>query len=227
MIQQNIYSPDQGTQKNPGNSAFVSKLDPALKQLGSSMKQRSETRKGASRPIALSSKVTSHFGTWNVRTMFQGGKSTTIANEMSNYKLTILGVSETRWTQSGQIRLLSGHTVIYSGHQAEDAPHTEGVAVFMDKEAHKAMISWEPVSPRIITAKFRTSSKNIDLFVVQCYAPTNDADDATKQDFYNLLQAVLDTTKQKDLVILMGDFNAKVGEDNKRYETIMGQQGLG
>jgi len=29
MIQQNIYSPDQGTQKNPGNSAFVSKLDPS------------------------------------------------------------------------------------------------------------------------------------------------------------------------------------------------------
>ena len=55
----------------------------------------------------------------------------------------------------------------------------------------------------------------MDLFVVQCYAPTNDADDATKQDFYNLLQAVLDTAKQKDLVILMGDFNAKVGEDNK------------
>ena len=43
--------------RNPGNSAFVSKLDPALKQLGSSMKQRSETRKGASRPIALSSKT--------------------------------------------------------------------------------------------------------------------------------------------------------------------------
>ena len=42
MIQQNIYSPDQGTQKNPGNSAFVSKLDPALKQLGSSMKHRSK-----------------------------------------------------------------------------------------------------------------------------------------------------------------------------------------
>ena len=32
--------------------------------------------------------------------------------------------------------------------------------------------------------------------------------------------------KQKDLFILMGDFNAKVGEDNKGYETIMGQQGL-
>ena len=61
-------------------------------------------------------------------------------------------------------------------------------------------------------------------YVVQCYAPTNDADDATKQDFYNLLQAVLDTAKQKDLVFLMGDFNAKVGEDNKGYETIMGQQ---
>ena len=48
MIQQNIYSPDQGIQKNPGNSTFVSKLDPALKQLGSSMKQQSETRKGTS-----------------------------------------------------------------------------------------------------------------------------------------------------------------------------------
>jgi len=114
----------------------------------------------------------------------------------------------TRWTQSGQVRFLSGHTIIYSCHQAEDAPHTEGMAVFMDKEAHKALISWEPVSPRIITAKFRTSSKNIDLFVVQCYATTKDADDATRQDFYNLLQAVLDRAKQKDILmgdILMGD----------------------
>jgi len=64
MIQQNIYSPNQGTQKNPGNSAFVSKLDPALKQLGSSMKQQSETRKEASRPIALASQ--SHLTLWNV-----------------------------------------------------------------------------------------------------------------------------------------------------------------
>ena len=94
-------------------------------------------------------------------------------------------------------------------------------------EAHAALIGWEPVSSRIITGKFTTKKKDITLNIIQCYAPTNDADEEKKDDFYQQLQAVLDRRGAKDITILKGDFNAKIGMDNTGYEDIMGTHGLG
>ena len=62
---------------------------------------------------------------------------------------------------------------------------------------------------------------------MQCYAPTNTADIKDKEDFYEQIQAVLDNTHQRDLKILMGDLNAKVGTDNTNRDLIMGRHGIG
>lgn len=43
----------------------------------------------------------------------EAGKVAQIAIEMRNCKLTLLGLCETRWTQSGQQRLLTGESVSY------------------------------------------------------------------------------------------------------------------
>ena len=106
---------------------------------------------------------------------------------MKNYKIGVLGLSETKWLQSGQLRLSSGEQLLYSGHTEEGAPHTEGVALMLAPEAHAALIGWEPVSSRIITAKFTTKKKGIRLNIIQCYAPINDAEEEKKDDFYQQL----------------------------------------
>ena len=94
-------------------------------------------------------------------------------------------------------------------------------------EAHGALIGWEPVNSRIITAKFTTKKKDIRLNIIQCYSPTNDAEEEKKDDFYQLRQAVLDRRGANDITILTGDFNTKIEMDNTGYEGITGTHGLG
>ena len=117
--------------------------------------------------------------------------------------------------------------MLYSRHIEDGAPHTDGVALMLAPEAHAALIGWEPVNSCIITAKLTIKNKDIKLNTIQCYAPTNDGEEEKKYYFYQQLQAVLDKRRAKDITILMGDFNAKIGMDNSGYEDIMGIHGLG
>ena len=96
-----------------------------------------ESRKEATSPMPfLSSKEfqKSERGTDNIRTMYEANKTAQIAKKRA-YKISILGLRETRWTKSGQSRLNTGDTVLYSGHEEENAPHTEGGALKMSHQA--------------------------------------------------------------------------------------------
>ena len=66
----------------------------------------------ATRPTPLLSTRSINIGTWNVRTTFETGKTAQVAAEMKNYNLTLIEISETRWIQSGQRRLLSGEMLL-------------------------------------------------------------------------------------------------------------------
>lgn len=59
------------------------------------------------------------------------------------------------------------------------------------------------------------------------YAPTNDAEEEKKDDFYDQLQSVLERQRAKDIIVRMGDFSAKIGADKTGHEDIMGVHGLG
>ncbi|VDP33190.1 unnamed protein product [Schistosoma margrebowiei] len=146
---------------------------------------------------------------------------------MRRYNLEVLGISETHWTQVGQQRLTSGELLLYSGHEEENAPHTQGVALMLSKQAQNALIGWESHGPRIIKALFKTKKEGITMNNIQCYAPTNDYNEDAKDQFYNRLQSIVGKCQTKNLTILMGDFNAKVGTDNTGYEDIMRRHGLG
>lgn len=44
------------------------------------------------------------------------------------------------------------------------------------------------------------------------YAPTNDVEDKVKETFYDQLQKALDAVPRHNMLLVMGDWNAKVGE---------------
>ncbi|KAK2140552.1 hypothetical protein NP493_5722g00002 [Ridgeia piscesae] len=158
--------------------------------------------------------------------MFEANKAAQIARERRAYNITVLGYVK-RGGHSGASQTEYGRNDSVLGAEEEDAHHTEGVAFMLSHEAQNALISWEAVGPRIIYASFKTKKENIKLNIIQCYAPTNDKDEETKEDFYNKLQTLCDKLKEKDMTILMGNLNAKIGSDNSGYEEVMGRQGLG
>ena len=111
--------------------------------------------------------------------MYEAGKSFQIAKEMNRYKLHILGISETHWTQSGRKYLQSGELLLFSGRK--DSKHSEGVGLMISKQVQKALRGWQPHGERIIEASFTTKNRNINLNIIQIYSPTNEAPNEEKK----------------------------------------------
>jgi endonuclease/exonuclease/phosphatase family metal-dependent hydrolase len=163
-------------------------------------------------------------GFWNVRTMWEAGKLVQIEAEMITYKTAVLRISEARWNSFGEMKTANVNTLIYSRREDEYEDHKEGVALLLNKESRKSLLEWKPVSERIIIARMKTKLRPVTL--IQCYAPTEMANNEGKDKFYGQMQTVLRSIKKQDIIIIMGDLNAQLGNENEGADMIMGKYGL-
>ena len=62
---------------------------------------------------------------------------------------------------------------------------------------------------RMISVRFQ--GKPFNITVIQVYAPTRNTEEPEFQQFYEDLQDLLELTPQKDVLFIIGDWNAKVG----------------
>ena len=67
--------------------------------------------------------------------------------------------------------------------------------------------------------------KPFNITVIQVYAPTSNAEEAEVERFCEDLQDLLELTPKKDVLFIIGDWNAKIG--NQETPGITGKFGLG
>ena len=67
--------------------------------------------------------------------------------------------------------------------------------------------------------------KPFNITVIQVYAPTSNAEEAEVERFFENLQNLLELTPKKDVLFIIGDWNAKVG--SQETPGVTGKFGLG
>ena len=67
--------------------------------------------------------------------------------------------------------------------------------------------------------------KSFNITVIQVYAPTSNAEEAEVERFYEDLQDLLELTPKKDVLFIIGDWNAKV--ESQKIPGVTGKFGLG
>ncbi|XP_072022999.1 craniofacial development protein 2-like [Amphiura filiformis] len=115
------------------------------------------------------------------------------------------------------------YTILLAGRK--DGIGREGVGFLISQPLLECLVSYESVSSRIITAKFKM--KDGILNIINVYAPTTTHSDEESDEFYDGLQHLLQKVNKKEKLILMGDFNAKIGSDSKTWTPAMGKYGIG
>src|SRR6478609_874686 len=145
------------------------------------------------------------------------GKLKNVKQEIPRNRLNIMGVSEIRWKDGGDF-VSDGYRVMYAG-----GPTCQRVAVIAEAKVAERVTEIDRLGDRIMVVKVKADP--VDMVIVQAYLPTADYEEEEVEKLYDQLEEILGKQKGTDNVIVMGDFNAVVGESKE--DRVVGKFGLG
>ena len=93
----------------------------------------------------------------------------------------------------------------------------------VNKRVRKAVLGCNLKNDRMISVRFQ--GKPFSITVIQVYTPTSNTEEAEVERFYEDLQDLLELTPKKDVLFIIGDWNAKVG--SQETPGVTGKFGLG
>ena len=97
----------------------------------------------------------------------------------------------------------------YIYNSAQESLRRDGVAIMINKRVQNAVLGCNLKNDRMISVHFQ--GKPFNITVIQVYAPTSNAEEAEVEWFYEDLQDLLELTPKKDVLFILGEWNAKVG----------------
>uniref|UniRef100_H2ZRY8 Endonuclease/exonuclease/phosphatase domain-containing protein n=1 Tax=Latimeria chalumnae TaxID=7897 RepID=H2ZRY8_LATCH len=174
------------------------------------------------------------FVTWNVQTLLDDPNSdrperrtAIVAQELSRYNIDIAALSETRCADEGHLREEgSGYTFFWKGKPANDR-RVHGVGFAIKNQIVSQMTEFPAgINECLMTLRLQLAN-NSSATVISTYAPTLAAEEEQKEQFYADLDEILTIILKEDKIILLGDFNARVGRDSNMWRGTIGKEGVG
>jgi exonuclease III len=129
--------------------------------------------------------------------------------EITNHNINICAISETKKKGKGS-QQMGPYTMIYSGKPKNERA-SAGVGLLLHQKFLPNIDKISYTSERILQTTLLVDNKHIELISV--YAPDISKPRSECEDFYTTLQDTLDTIPQDHHIIIMGDLNARVGND--------------
>ena len=145
--------------------------------------------------------------------------------ELSRYKVDIAALSETRLAGKDNSTEAT-YTFFWSG-KAPQEKREAGVG-FAIKTSLVPKLKGEPraLNDRLMTVELPLTN-NRSVTLISVYAPTMQYSDEDKEKFYSELRAAIHEVPKKNKLIILGDFNARVGADWSAWEGVLGRHGVG
>ena len=131
------------------------------------------------------------------------GKLEVVKQEMAKVNIDILGISELKWTRVDKFNS-DEHYIYYCG---QETLRRNGVAIIVNKRIQNAVLGCSLKNNRMICFQ----GKPFNTTVIQVFATTSNTEEAEFEQFYKDLQDLLELTPKKDVLFIIGDWNAKVG----------------
>ena len=132
------------------------------------------------------------------------GRLEVFKKEMAGVNVNILGNSELKWTAMGGFNS-DDHYIYYCGKESLER---SGVAIILNKRVQNTVFGCNLKNDRMIPIHFQ--GKPLNITVIQVYSPTSNAEEAEVEQFCEDLQDLLELTHKKDVLFIIGVWNAKI-----------------
>ena len=143
---------------------------------------------------------------WNVRSLFRAGALKNLTKELDRYNIMIAAIQEIRWRRS-EIFDYGNYTIC---HSASNDRNNFGTGFLIHKKVKNHILNFKSVDERI--CYLRLKGKFYNTSIICAHAPTEEKEDEIKNSFYDRLDRTFQQIPKHDAVMVMGDFNAKVGQ---------------
>nr|VZI01579.1 unnamed protein product [Spirometra erinaceieuropaei] len=171
---------------------------------------------------------------WNVRSILDNPRSNRperrtalVARELTRYKVNIAALSETRFSEQGQLEEAgAGYTFFWSGRPRPER-RDAGVAFAIRNDiVGRLPCLPQGINDHLMSLRLSLWGEGKFATIISAYAPTMTNPDAVRDKFYEDLHALLATVSKADKLIVLGDFNARVGTDHTAWRGVLGPHGL-
>ena len=153
-------------------------------------------------------------------------RSALIALELGKLAIDIAAVSEVRFPNNGSlVEHEAGYTLFWSGEEKNERK-VSGVGFMITNPIARKMSDLPKChSDRLMSVRIPIRNNN-HITLISAYAPNLQDDPNNILNFYTKLSDITSEIPAKDKIIILGDFNARVGNDKNIWHGVLGAHGL-